>query len=69
MIIIWIMLAAGVGGAVIASNKNRSAIIWGAGCFLFPFLLLLITVQPRRGAPKHGQPELDVRPPRPTQLY
>ena len=43
--IFWIVIA--VVGAIVASNKNRSALGWFFLCLLLPFLVLIILVLPK----------------------
>jgi len=53
-IVIWgtIALAAALLAGVVAANKNRSSSVWIAWCFVFPPLLLLLWLMPRReGSP------------------
>jgi predicted amidophosphoribosyltransferase len=39
-------IVTGVAGALIAERKGRNTALWGALCFLFPILVLLVLVLP-----------------------
>ncbi len=43
---ILLFLIAGIAGAIIANKKGRSLVIWGLSCFVFPPLILIITMLP-----------------------
>jgi|GEM_PF-7018813 len=47
MAILLIMIVAGILGAILASNKNRSTFGWFILCFLLPILVLIILALPK----------------------
>jgi Na+/melibiose symporter-like transporter len=60
-VVLTIMVVAGIAGAIVASNKRRSAFGWFLLCFLIPLCLIIILVlQPlKEESPKSGATEAD----------
>ena len=54
-----IMIAGGIGGALVAGSKNRDVSFWAAWGFIFPPSVLVLVMLGRNQGPRPRRPTLD----------